>query len=257
VTQTRIPKFHLYSDGLALYTTRIYRDFSPTARLLSFRVAVAETDLYIKAHTNLEEEAKTLVVTYRTHIEDYIRSHPHFLHSLKPVPEDESAPEIVKDMIKASREAGVGPMAAVAGAIAERIGRRLLHHSPEILVENGGDIFMSTQEPTIVRIFAGPSPLSNTMALKILPSQMPLGVCTSSRTVGPSLSFGKADAVTVVSPSTALADAVATAAGNVVKVKEDIQFALTLGSRFLGVTGLLIIIDDKMGIWGDLEIVRL
>lgn len=205
----------------------------------------------------LEDKAKKLVLTCRTQIKDYITIHPSFATSLKPLPHDGTAPTIVRNMLEATREAGVGPMAAVAGAIAEFVGRALLEHSPEILVENGGDIFLHTHESTVVEIFAGPSPLSRTMGLRISPAQMPLGICTSSRSVGPSLSFGKADAVTVLSPSAALADAVATAVGNVIKRNDDIPFGLKLAARFQEVCGALAIVGDKMGAWGELELVRL
>jgi Uncharacterized conserved protein len=86
---------------------------------------------------------------------------------------------------------------------------------------------------------------------------MPLGVCTSSGTVGPSLSFGKADAVTIVSPSTALADSVATAVGNRVKKADDISFSLKVAESLPGIKGVIIIVGEKMGVWGNIELVKL
>jgi hypothetical protein len=89
------------------------------------------------------------------------------------------------------------------------------------------------------------------------PKENPLGVCTSSGTVGHSLSFGKADAVCILSKSAALADAVATAVGNVVKEKKDIEYGLELAREIEGVLGVLIIVGEKMGVWGNVTLTQL
>jgi len=146
-------------------------------------------------------------------------------------------------------------MASVAGVIAEYVGRRLLPYSDEVIIENGGDIFVKKNSAVTVAVFAGKSPLSLKIGLRIDPCGLPIALCTSSGTVGHSLSFGKADAVCVISRSCALADAAATSVGNQVKSKHDIENALEFGKSIPGVTGLLIIIGDKLGAWGDLEIV--
>jgi len=240
-----------------MYRHRTYRNFDTNERLIPFQVSIKETDLYLKARENLEKETRDSVFFYRGHIENYIRSHPDFEKSLVPLTYDQYAPLIVKEMLHASSLVGVGPMAAVAGAIAEFVGRSLLRYSPEIIAENGGDIFISTAEEIIVEIFAGASPFSQKIGIKVLPSEMPLGVCTSSGTVGPSLSFGKADAVTIVSPSTALADSAATAVGNRVKKADDIPFGLKVAESLPEIKGAVIIMGEKMGAWGNIELVKL
>jgi len=164
------------------------------------------------------------------------------------------APAIVKDMAEAARLAGVGPMAAVAGAIAQAVGNDLLAYTREIIVENGGDIYMKLLSTRLIGVYAGDSPLSGNIALEIEPDETPLGVCTSSGTVGHSLSFGTADAVVVLSPSTALADAAATAIGNRVKTIADIDSAIESAYDIEGVVGVLVIKDDKMGLWGRVKI---
>jgi len=146
-------------------------------------------------------------------------------------------------------------MAAVAGAIAEAVGRALLEESREVVVENGGDCFLRVDSPLQIGIFAGPSVLSEKLALRIRPEQTPLGVCTSSGTVGPSLSFGRADAVTVISPSAAIADAAATRIGNQVKNRGDINRALAVAPEIEGVLGVVIIMGDRVGAWGEVELV--
>jgi hypothetical protein len=148
-------------------------------------------------------------------------------------------------------------MASVAGAIAEFVGRDLTAFSEEVICENGGDIFIASSKERIVGVFAGKSPLSLKVALRIKPGDTPLGVCSSSGTVGHSLSFGKADAVCVISPSASLADAAATSIGNLIKGKGDIDKGLNYGNTIPGVKGILIIVGEAMGIWGGLELAHL
>jgi ApbE superfamily uncharacterized protein (UPF0280 family) len=141
-------------------------------------------------------------------------------------------------MIRVSGLAHVGPMASVAGAVAEFVSKDLLPLSDELIIENGGDIYLETSKERTIGLYAGPSPLSLKVGLIITPEDAPLGVCTSSATVGPSLSFGKADAVCILSKSGALADAAATAVGNVVKERKDIERGLNLG-KIEGINGVL------------------
>ncbi len=240
-----------------MYEPRTYRHWVKDEDLVSFNVTVKETDLCIRAVCNLEMEALEAVIKYRTPLEEYIKGHPLFLHSLEPCPVEEDAPVIVRDMAQAAEKVGVGPMAAVAGAIAEAVGRDLLAHAPEVIVENGGDIFVRLSKTRLVGVYAGESPLTGKIALEIEPEDTPLGVCTSSGTVGHSLSFGGADAVIVISYWTALADAAATAIGNIVKSADDIATAIEQAQVIDGLTGVVVIKDDKMGVWGKVKLVPL
>lgn len=218
-------------------------------------MVIKETDLLIFAESSLQEEAVEAVVRCRYHLEEYIKQHPAFARTLVPLPPDEYAPRIIREMLAASRRAHVGPMASVAGALAEQVGNDLLAHSDQVIVENGGDLFLKVSQELTAGIYAGASPLSNKLALRIPAALTPLGVCTSSGTVGHSLSFGRSDAVTILSPSAALADATATAVGNRVRGKQDIAEALDYAHTIEGIIGALIIIDDQFGAWGDIEIV--
>jgi ApbE superfamily uncharacterized protein (UPF0280 family) len=234
-----------------------YRERIIAKDLTSFPLVIKETDLLIFADTPLREEARKLVLQYRYQIEEYIRRFPDFLHSIIPLPFDENAPSIIKEMMQAAIEAQVGPMASVAGAIAEKVGHDLLKQTRQIVVENGGDIFLKISKDLTIGVYAGNSPLSNKLGLKIVSDITPLGVCTSSGTVGHSLSFGKSDAVTVIAYSTPLADAAATAIGNLVKGKSDIERALEYAQTIKGIQGTLIIVDDQFGVWGNIEIVSI
>ncbi len=207
-------------------------------------------------------QAESYALQYRLQIEHYIARHPGFLQTLSPWPFDVLAPPVVKDMLTAAEKASVGPMAAVAGVIAEYVGRALLRDGcQEVVVENGGDIFICRRHETTVAIFAGTSPLSLRVGLLIGAITMPLAVCTSSGTIGHSLSFGQADSVTVVAPSAALADALATRLGNEVgRRKSDgqtIERVLQLGMGITGVSGIVIICGDQIGAVGNVELVKL
>nr|MDA8404824.1 UPF0280 family protein [Desulfobacteraceae bacterium] len=167
------------------------------------------------------------------------------------------APLIVKAMADAGAIAGVGPMAAVAGAVAEAVGKELMAISDEVIVENGGDIFIKLNRLCNCAIAAGKSPLSMRFGIRLDATKAPIGVCTSSATVGHSLSFGKADAVCVVSSSCALADAAATAICNRVGSEKEIEQAINAGKLIDGVSAIVVIMGDKVGFWGDAELVPL
>lgn len=237
-----------------MYQPRTYRHWVWGEGLVSFKVVYRETDLYIRASTDLSGVALDSVIRYRNILESYIKEHPAFATSLEPLDVEGDTPAIVCDMADAAAKAGVGPMAAVAGAIAQFVGRELLPHSPEIIVENGGDIYMKSLEDRTVGIYAGYSPLSGKIGLTIKAEGTPLAICTSSGTVGHSLSYGKADAVVAVSESASIADAAATAIGNIVRTADDIQKGIDLAAGIDALSGVVIIIGDKIGISGDLKI---
>ena len=236
------------------YKPRTYRHWVEGKELVSFNVTVKETDLYIRAASNLQRKAHRMVLKYRNQLERYIERNPDFLTSLEPLPTPRQAPHIVKQMTEAARQAGVGPMASVAGAIAEYVGRELLDFSPEIIVENGGDIYMKSLSGRTVGIFAGKSPLSGKIGLEIEAKDTPLGICTSSGTVGHSLSFGRADAVIALAPSATLADAAATAIANRVSQPDDIAGAIKFSQSIGGLKGVVIIKDDNIGAWGEVKL---
>ncbi len=234
-----------------------YRHWIKDSDLVSFRVTVKQTDLYIRSRHNLKDKALDSVLKHRESLESYIGHHPLFLTTLQPYQAEAEAPAIIKEMARASQLAGVGPMAAVAGAIAQAVGRDLLAFSPEVIVENGGDIFLKASRKRLVGIYAGQSSFTQKVALEIAPRETPLGICTSSGTVGHSLSLGSADAVIVLSPSTALADATATALCNIVKAADDIPQAIGKAQNIEGLRGVVIIVAGKMGVWGKVKIVSL
>ncbi len=239
------------------YEPRFYRDWRRDRDLISFAVTVKESDLYIRATRNLHRKALRVLLKHRAALEEYAGRHPGFLTALAPLPAGADAPFIVKDMAAAAGKAGVGPMAAVAGAIAEHVGRELLPFSREVIVENGGDIFLRTRKPRSIGIFSGvSSPFSGRLALRIEPGETPLGICTSAGTVGHSRSFGRCDAAVLVSASASLADAAATAVGNLIQSAQDIQKGIDLARGLDGIRGAVIIKDDRIGVWGDIRLIE-
>lgn len=239
-----------------MYKERFYRQWVKSEGLVTFEVKELETDLLISAGKNLENKARESVLNYREDIQSYIKRDRSFYTSLEPINVDIDAPKIVKAMADAGKKASVGPMAAIAGAISEFVGRDLLAYTDEVIVENGGDIFMKTKVKRVLGIYAGKnSPFSGKLALEISPSSGGLGVCTSSGTVSHSLSFGSSDAALIISDDTALADAVATAMGNVVKNKDCIEKGIDLAKSIDGVKGALVIVGDKLGSWGEIKLI--
>ena len=225
--------------------------------LISFRVLIKETDLLVSSSRDLTQQTRDRVYHYRRQLEDYIRSKSDFLSTLLPYPEDPFAPEIIREMISVTRMFGVGPMAAVAGAIAQFVGSDLLRHTEEVIVENGGDIFVKTKRPATVSIFAGTSRLSNKLGLIIHPDEMPTGICTSSATVGHSLSLGTADAVCIVAKSASMADAAATALGNRITNKSKLKSVVESMKGFKDIKGGVVITGKTMATWGEIELTRI
>jgi len=234
---------------------RFYREWVRSPDLVTFRVEVEESDLLISAERDLSETARRKLTALRAELKSFIALRPEFERSLEPVEVPADAAEIVRDMAWAAGEYGVGPMAAVAGAVARHVGLALLGESTEVIIENGGDIFIRSRKARRLALFAGEkSPFSGKLRVTVQSQGDELGVCTSSGTVGHSLSFGNADAVVAIASSATLADAAATAICNRVKKADDVEPAIQLeGGRGL-LRGLLIVIGEKMGAWGELEL---
>ena len=239
------------------YEKRNYRKQINARDLVSFNVVIKETDLWISAERDFSGYARDLVVGYRRQLESFIRSHPDFLTTLNPYPPDPFAPPIIQEMIKATRDIGVGPMASVAGAIAQLVGLELLKSTDQVIIENGGDIFIKIKRDATVSIFAGDSPLSEKVGIKIHSERMPTGVCSSSGRVGHSLSRGIADVITVISPSAIRADGAATALGNRIREKADLEKVAGWAGEMGGILGGAAILSDTMAVWGDIELVTL
>lgn len=239
------------------YRPRTYRRRVAAEGLVAFEAVVRETDLLILAELDLTDMALALIAEARHELESFIRATPRFAESFVPIDVPASAPELVRRMARAARLANVGPMAAVAGAVSEHVALGLMAFSGEVVVENGGDDFVVLRRERMVAIHAGTSPLSGRVGLRIPADSTPLAIATSSGTVGPSLSMGRADSVSILSSDGALADAAASAAGNRVHGSDDIQAALDVARGINGVLGAVVIVGGSMGAWGAVDLVSL
>ena len=236
---------------------RFYRQWVKSEDLIKTHISVEETDLEILSAKPLDRAwLKQRILSYRQDIQAYIAKDKRFLTALKPIAIELGAPRIIKQMAKASKIVNVGPMAAVAGSIAQILAKDLLNQGcSELIVENGGDIFLSTQKKDrLVAVFAGDSKFSGKLALLIRPTQTPCGICTSSATFGHSLSFGNADSVVILARDAALADAVATATCNLVTSSNDFDKAIQFAKKISRIFGVLIILNNKLASWGKIEI---
>jgi ApbE superfamily uncharacterized protein (UPF0280 family) len=239
------------------YEPRKYRRVVTPEGMTTFEVVIKETDLQISATSDLTGPAEDLIAQARWQIESYIRANPRFAETWSPIDVPEDAPDIIRAMARAAKSARVGPMAAVAGVVAEYVARGLAKYSAEVVVENGGDIYIVGWTDRTVALWAGDSELTGKVGLRIPRALLPVAVCTSSGTVGHSTSLGAADAATVIAHDGALADAVATALANRVHSPEDIQRAIDACKAVTGVLGLLVVVGDHLGAWGNVHLTAL
>lgn len=243
------------------YQPRLYREVMGNSRWTSFRSSWRETDLWVAMdweHYSREAERYTMdrILFYRRILEEHIALHPEFRDSLSPVVAPGGVHPIIKEMSDAALAAGTGPMSAVAGAMAEYICRDLMAEfgAEEVIIENGGDIFLKLEAPATVAVYAGDSPLSEKIALQPVPEDTPLALCCSSGTVGHSLSFGMADACMIACRNGAMADACATAFCNSVKSADMVHEVTEKALKIPEILSVVIIAGDKVGLGGSVEI---
>jgi ApbE superfamily uncharacterized protein (UPF0280 family) len=237
------------------YVERFYRGWTGTKDLVPFEVKVRESDLLILAEQAMEKEAHDVLVALRADIERYITRNPVFARTHTPHDVAEDAPDIVKEMAEAAARWSVGPMAAVAGAVAERVGRALAARSSAVIVENGGDVFALAPRPVRFALFAGhDSPFSGEVVFEV-DAARGVGVCSSSGTVGPSFSYGAADAVTAIAGSAAEADAAATAIANTIHEEPDVDRVIGDPEYRSRLVGLVVAKGGRLGVWGGVTLI--
>ncbi len=249
--------WRLYFKDMVEYVERFYRKTIKPSDLFSFPVKIKESDLMIYAQADLSELTYSILDKERRNLEAYIRYNPQFRDSLIPISVDDFAPPICKIMVESTKKAKVGPMAAVAGAVNDRLASELLFKTTDLIIENGGDLLIHSLKERIVAIYAGEdSPFRTHIGLLINPGKT-YGVATSSGQIGPSLSFGKADAVTIIARSSAMADAWATSIGNLINSKKDVEKVLKYCENIQEIIGVVIVFRDVLGARGDIQLVHL
>nr|WP_321465706.1 UPF0280 family protein [uncultured Desulfobulbus sp.] len=224
---------------------RVFRSFS--WKETNVRVACTDFALVTQA-----------IVSHRRQLERYIVRHPEFRTSLVPVVLLEDAPEAARRMAAAGEVTGLGPMAAVAGTLAQLgVEAAMAAGIDEAIVENGGDIYIHAQEPVTIGLYAGDNAIAGKLALRIAPNRLPLALCSSSSKMGHSTSFGRCDLATVIAKEAALADAAVTLVCNRIRSAKDMTPVLNEVGGLPGIESILAVHDGKVGIWGDLpDLVR-
>jgi ApbE superfamily uncharacterized protein (UPF0280 family) len=219
---------------------RIYRTF--THKEAVFRICCERFDV-----------ATAEIVSQRRILEEYILRHGAFRQSLEPLDVLDDAPEVAQRMARAARLVGVGPMAAVAGAMAQCAAEAVLRAGDaEAIVENGGDIYLKAARPVIVGLHTGTAELSGRLAFSLEPAETPIAICSSSGKMGHSMSLGDCDLAVAVSRSAALADAAATEGANRVRAVGDVNRTLERIVAIEGIDGVLIVKGDRIGLAGRL-----
>jgi hypothetical protein len=242
-------------------TKRTYRLKHNKDYFVSFTIAYKDTDLWIgvKENKNLNEIknfAYKKIIFYRKILETYIQKKPIFASTHKPIPIKSDMPLMAKQMTIAALYANTGPMAAVAGAFSEFIAKDIIKkfNIDEIMIENGGDIFLQSKKDITVSIFAGNSVLSDKIGIKIPADETPIGICTSAGSFGDSFSYGKADAAVVAAKSTLIADALATHFANNIISENDIDKNIKKIKNFNKILSLCLIKNNKIGIAGIFDL---
>lgn len=232
-----------------MYTPRFYREWTRPGPLRRFRVRSGPSDLEVASADDCTERACRLLFRARRTVERRIERQPDFRTSLAPLPVAGGEPEPVASMLRAGREWDVGPMAAVAGAIAGFVGRGLSPEEP-LIVENGGDVYARGPGELLVGLYAGEgSPFGRSPGF-VVDASGGVGVCTSSGRVGHSLSLGRADAVTVVADDPAFADAAATALANRIASSGDVERVVETASTHPSVRGALACCGGRLAFCG-------
>lgn len=238
-----------------MYEERFYRNqiFSKFKLEVSFK----ESDLLICTDKRIDRGlAENVLIKYYRQIEEYVKANPSFLNSLFPLEINMGAPEIVKRMGEVSHLTGIGPFSSVAGAVAFYVGKDLLPFCEEIVIENGGDIFLRINEDKRLGVYLGDRFKIKNVTLKIKKRNCPFGIASSSSVIGHSLNFGRADLVTVIAKNVIIADGFATSLSNRIKKIKDINEIFKEAKDISEIEGLFVAFEDKLFLWGDLMIDR-
>lgn len=242
-----------------LSTHRAYREaIRPQAGEVTFQVVLEHTDLFVTAEQDLSAPMLDLVRSLRGELKSFMLLTPGFRESLLPVPAPETAPLVAREMARAASAVGVGPMAAVAGTFAQLVADHFAPSSPNILVENGGDLYLHSTKPRVVSLLGDPVSGAR-LGLRLSRQDFPLSLCASSATIGPSLSLGQGELVVVRSKSGAFADAAATALANLIDSGDDLDLVLARARALApqGLEGVFAQAGGKLGVWGKMELVAL
>jgi ApbE superfamily uncharacterized protein (UPF0280 family) len=234
----------------------IYRNKISSRQKYNWRILYKYSDIFVSSDRDVSSKLKKLTKEIYSVLESHMKEDPSFKKSLSPV---ESKPQyhyVIKTMCAKSALFNVGPMAAVAGAVCDFIASGLDSFCRCLIIENGGDVYIKSDKDIDVGVYLRNRHFADKIYLRIKADDMPCGLCSSSGSFGHSLSMGKSDLVTILAESTISADLAATSVANNINSPKDILKTINSYKTIKGIKGILIIKDDKLGIWGNIELME-
>jgi len=217
----------------------------------SFDIQVQELVLHITAPEDFAEESRAAALSFWEQIQSYALRYPEFRRSKRPIagtPAD--APDIVREMVSSASDAGVGPMFTFRGAVTDQVGRFLAGSLAEVTVSCDGDYFIQTRKrmKLAVRRHGG-----EPIAIAVEPSRGGLGAST---TLGRGRGGGGPDGLAVLATSCMLADAAAAGVQALLPKPDGFKLALRYLRQVPGVRGGVVVVGERIGVAGGLEIAR-
>ncbi len=247
-----------------MYQQRKYRDKKNDERFTYFRVQEKETDLWIGITPRfyqswLPGHVARYIIRSRREIETYMLTDPAFFTRHVPLDDVPGDKAIIHQMAEAGKKAGVGPMAAVAGAISGSVAKDItgMFPSAELVIENGGDIAAVFASSLVVRLETDNHGLLGETGILLHGGLSPCGICSSSGKFGHSFSYGKADLVSVVCKVPALADAWATSLCNIIRSDTDLKKVDQIISVHTDIIACIALANDNMLVYGDIDLLQL
>ncbi len=244
----------LFVDKLDLDKS-IYRNRVKHKEKYNWEIVYKYSDLLISCNKDISFKLEKLIKEIYHLLESCIEEEPSFQKSLSPLRVKPYYPPIIKRMCQKAAIFNVGPMATVAGAVCDYIASGLDRYCRRLIIENGGDIFIKSNKDIDVSVYLKNKYFADKIYLKIRAGITPCGLCSSSGSFGHSLSMGRSDLVVVLAKSTISADGAATSIANKVRSPEDISKIINDYKDIEDITGILIVKDDRLGVWGNIELI--
>ena len=233
----------------------VYRNRIKHKEKYNWRIIYKYSDLLVSSNKDISLKLERLIKEVYYLLESCIKEDPIFEKSLSPLKIKSFYPPIIKKMCQKSATFNVGPMATVAGAVCDYIASGLDRYCRRLIIENGGDVFIKNNKDVDVSVYLKNKYFADKIYLKIKAGDTPCGLCSSSGIFGHSLSMGKSDLVVVLAKSAISADGAATSIANNINTSQDISKTINKYKDIKDINGILIIKDDKLGAWGNIELI--
>ncbi len=234
----------------------IYRNRVKYKEKYNWRIIYKYSDLLVSCDRNIIPKLERLIKEIYHLLGSCIKENPSFQKSLSPLKIKPEYPPVIKKMCQKAAIFNVGPMATVAGAVCDYLASGLDRYCSRLIIENGGDVFIKTNKDIKVGVYLKNKHFEDKIYLKIKAVGTPCGLCSSSGSFGHSLSMGSSDLVVVMAKSTISADGAATSIANNIRDPEDISKTISSYKNIKDIKGILIVKDDRLGVWGNIEFIN-